>query len=64
MSKSILIVEDELVAAKDIRLTLERAGYVVVGIARSYHSAMDMISLNPPSLRVLSSNLSGKRTCW
>jgi DNA-binding NtrC family response regulator len=62
MSKSILIVEDELVVANDIRLTLERAGYVVFGIARSYHSAMDMISLNPPSLVLLDIFLKGELT--
>lgn len=62
MSKSILIVEDELVVANDIRLTLERAGYVVIGIARSYHSAMDMLSLNPPSLVLLDIFLKGELT--
>jgi DNA-binding NtrC family response regulator len=62
MSKSILIVEDELVVANDIRLTLDRAGYVVIGIARSYHSAMDMISLTPPSLVLLDIFLKGDLT--
>jgi len=62
MSKSILIVEDELVVANDIRLTLERAGYTVLGIARSYHSAMDMISLAPPGLVLLDIFLKGELT--
>ena len=62
MSKSILIVEDELVVANDIRLTLERAGYTVLGIARSYHSAMDMISLTPPGLVLLDIFLKGELT--
>ena len=62
MCKSILIVEDELVVANDIRLTLERAGYTVLGIARSYHSAMDMISLTPPSLVLLDIFLKGELT--
>ena len=62
MSKSILIVEDELVVANDIRLTLERAGYAVLGIARSYHSAMDMISLAPPELVLLDIFLKGELT--
>lgn len=62
MSKSILIVEDELVVANDIRLTLERAGYTVLGIARSYHSAMDMISPTPPSLVLLDIFLKGELT--
>ena len=62
MSKSILIVEDELVVANDIRLTLERAGYIVLGVARSYHSAMDMISLTPPGLVLLDIFLKGDLT--
>jgi DNA-binding NtrC family response regulator len=62
MSKSILIVEDELVVANDIRLTLERAGYTVLGIARSYQSAMDMISLTPPGLVLLDIFLKGDLT--
>jgi DNA-binding NtrC family response regulator len=62
MCKSILIVEDELVVANDIRLTLERAGYTVLGIARSYHSAMDMISLTPPTLVLLDIFLKGELT--
>jgi DNA-binding NtrC family response regulator len=62
MCKSILIVEDELVVANDIRLTLEREGYTVLGIARSYHSAMDMISLTPPGLVLLDIFLKGELT--
>lgn len=62
MCKSILIVEDELVVANDIRLTLERAGYTILGIARSFHSAMDMISLTPPGLVLLDIFLKGELT--
>jgi DNA-binding NtrC family response regulator len=62
MSNSILVVEDELVVANDIRLTLERAGYTVCGIARSYASAMDMITLNPPNLVLLDIFLKGEQT--
>src|SRR5580658_1800456 len=62
MSNTILVVEDELVVANDIRLTLERAGYTVCGIARSYASAMDMISLNPPNLVLLDIFLKGEQT--
>lgn len=62
MYNSILIVEDELVVANDIRLTLERAGYTVFGVARSFHSAMDMIALNPPGLVLLDIFLKGELT--
>src|ERR1700754_3554220 len=62
MHRSILIVEDELVVAGDIRLTLERAGYTVSGIARSYHSAMENINANPPGLVLLDIFLKGDLT--
>jgi DNA-binding NtrC family response regulator len=62
MCNTILIVEDELVVANDIRLTLERAGYTVCGIARSYASAMDMINLNPPCMALLDIFLKGEQT--
>ncbi|HXO77348.1 MAG TPA: sigma-54 dependent transcriptional regulator [Puia sp.] len=62
MHRSILIVEDELVVAGDIRLTLERAGYTVSGIARSYHSAMENINANPPGLVLLDIFLKGELT--
>ena len=62
MCNTILIVEDELVVANDIRLTLERAGYTVCGIARSYASAIDMINMNPPCLALLDIFLKGEQT--
>lgn len=62
MSTSIIIVEDELVVANDIRLTLERAGYIVLGIARSYNSAMDLVDTHPPEIVLLDIFLKGERT--
>src|SRR5215813_5835538 len=62
MQKTILIVEDELVVANDIRLTLERAGYTVVGISRSYHSAMETIMATRPGLVLLDIFLKGDLT--
>jgi DNA-binding NtrC family response regulator len=62
MQKTILIVEDELVVANDIRLTLERAGYTVLGIARSFHSAMDAINAVRPDLVLLDIFLKGDLT--
>jgi len=62
MQKTILVVEDELVVANDIRLTLERAGYTVVGIARSFHSAMETIDAVQPGLVLLDIFLKGDLT--
>ena len=62
MQKTILVVEDELVVANDIRLTLERAGYTVVGISRSFHSAMETITAVRPGLVLLDIFLKGDLT--
>jgi DNA-binding NtrC family response regulator len=62
MQKTILIVEDELVVANDIRLTLERAGYTVVGIARTFHSAMETVKAARPGLVLLDIFLKGDLT--
>jgi len=62
MQKTILVVEDELVVANDIRLTLERAGYTVVGISRSFHSAMETINAVQPGLVLLDIFLKGDLT--
>ena len=62
MQKTILVVEDELVVANDIRLTLERAGYTVIGIARSFHSAMETINSVQPGLVLLDIFLKGDLT--
>ena len=62
MQKTILIVEDELVVANDIRLTLERAGYTVVGISRSFHSAMETVKAARPGLVLLDIFLKGDLT--
>src|SRR6202000_2700210 len=62
MQKTILIVEDELVVANDIRLTLERAGYTIVGIARTFHSAMETVKAARPGLVLLDIFLKGDLT--
>jgi DNA-binding NtrC family response regulator len=62
MYQSILIVEDELVVAGDIRLTLERAGYNVYGVARSYARAMEALDTMTPGLVLLDIYLKGEQT--
>ncbi|MBW8688233.1 sigma-54-dependent transcriptional regulator [Chitinophaga rhizophila] len=62
MEEKIMIVEDELIVAGDIRLTLERAGYKVSGIARSVHRAQEMIAADRPDLVLLDIYLKGDQT--
>ncbi|SHN45793.1 sigma-54 dependent transcriptional regulator [Chitinophaga sp. CF418] len=62
MEEKIMIVEDELIVAGDIRLTLERAGYKVSGVARSVHRALEIIETEKPDLVLLDIYLKGDQT--
>ncbi|ACU57618.1 sigma-54-dependent transcriptional regulator [Chitinophaga pinensis] len=62
MEEKIMIVEDELIVAGDIRLTLERAGYKVSGVARSVHRALEIIDVERPDLVLLDIYLKGDQT--
>ncbi len=46
----ILIVEDELIIAEDIRMQLIKLGYSVTGMATSYNEAVDSIMQDLPDL--------------
>ncbi len=63
MAEKILIVEDELVIAEDIRLTIEQAGYEFCGIATSVNRALELVKQQKPRLVLvdifLKGNLSG-----
>lgn len=61
MKEKILIVEDEFIVANDLRLTLERAGYIVCGIADSVNEAREIIKKEQPSLVLLDIHLKGKQ---
>jgi DNA-binding NtrC family response regulator len=62
MKKKILIVEDEFVAANDLQIMLQKAGYEVCGIARSVQLAEDLIEKCRPEFVLLDIYLKGKRT--
>ena len=62
MPKKILIIEDEFIVANDLRLTLEKAGYHVCGIAASVKEARELIKEQKPSLALLDIHLKGKLT--
>jgi DNA-binding NtrC family response regulator len=62
MEEKIMIVEDELIVAGDIRLTLERAGYKVSGVARSVLRALEIIETERPDLVLLDIYLKGDQT--
>jgi DNA-binding NtrC family response regulator len=62
MNEQILIVEDELIVASDLRLTLERAGYRICGIARSVFRAQEILKTVRPDIVLLDIYLKGDLT--
>ena len=58
----IVIVEDELIVARDISRTLERNNYEVAGIARSYDDALKLIETSKPWIVLLDIFLKGDKT--
>jgi DNA-binding NtrC family response regulator len=62
MSVRILIVEDQFIEANNLQMILERAGYKVMGIARSVPVAMEMIATERPDFVLLDIFLQGNLT--
>lgn len=64
MSKkvNILIVEDEIVIAEDIKQGLEEVGYDVLGVARDYEGTIKVFDMEMPSLVLLDITLKGEKT--
>ncbi len=62
MAAKILIVEDEVIVANDIRRTLERSEIPVMGIARSVAAALKMMHAERPFLVLLDIYLEGDLT--
>jgi len=62
MKDKVLIVEDELIVARDIRKTLERNGFKVVGVARTAEKAISLIEEFNPTLALVDIFLKGNLT--
>ncbi|TCC89220.1 response regulator [Pedobacter frigiditerrae] len=62
MGIKILIVEDEFIVANDLSMILEKAGYLVCGIASSVEEARVIIAKHTPQLVLLDIHLEGKLT--
>jgi DNA-binding NtrC family response regulator len=62
MKDKVLIVEDELIVARDIRQTLERNGIRVAGIARSAEKALELVEEFQPTLALVDIFLKGTLT--
>jgi DNA-binding LytR/AlgR family response regulator len=57
----ILIVEDELIIAEDIRMQLIKLGYEVSGMAVSYNEALTTMMGNLPDLVLVDINIEGSK---
>jgi DNA-binding LytR/AlgR family response regulator len=57
----ILLLEDEVLTARDIEEQLTEVGYFVCGIARSYEEAMELYQQHIPDLLLLDIKIQGKR---
>lgn len=62
MNRKILIVEDEMIVATDLRMMLERNNFTVTGIARSYEKAIESIAKSRPEMVLLDIFLTGNLT--
>ncbi|MEO6894316.1 MAG: sigma 54-interacting transcriptional regulator [Ginsengibacter sp.] len=62
MNRKILIVEDEMIVATDLRMMLERNNFIVTGIARSFEKAIESIEKEKPDMVLLDIFLTGKLT--
>jgi DNA-binding NtrC family response regulator len=58
----ILIVEDELIVARDIRKTLERNGYTITGVSRTAEEAILLAKEQRPALVLVDIFLKGNLT--
>lgn len=52
-SLKILILEDEIITATDLKVTLGEAGHTVTDIARNQREAMASVKNNPPDIAIL-----------
>jgi len=59
--KSVFIVEDEIIVAKDMERLLKNAGYAVAGIASTYLKAKDRLQACRPDLILCDINLNGDK---
>lgn len=62
MAIKILIIEDEILLAKDIEQSLVSNGYIVVGIATNYKKAKQLLNSNTPDLILCDINLRSDKT--
>src|SRR6266542_2526152 len=58
----VLIVEDELIVAEDVKYHLVKMGYTVTGIASTYDNAVQLIGFTNPDLILLDIMIKGPKS--
>lgn len=62
MKAKILIVEDEIIIAMELKSYLEKLGYIVPSIETNYDSAIESFKKYLPDLALIDINLKGEKT--
>jgi two-component system, response regulator PdtaR len=57
----ILVIEDDLLIATQVEITLAEAGFEVVGVAPTGEEALELAAKDPPDLAVVDIRLAGDR---
>ncbi|WP_162127834.1 LytR/AlgR family response regulator transcription factor [Flavobacterium phycosphaerae] len=57
----ILLIEDELIIAEDVKRMLAKMGYHIIGTAMDYDEALTILEQETPDLILLDINLNGKK---
>jgi len=60
--KKIIIVEDEAIISLGYRMQLQRLGFEVLGIARSFEQAMELLAKDRPDIILMDIYLRGSKT--
>ncbi|HEY7162269.1 MAG TPA: response regulator, partial [Acidobacteriota bacterium] len=62
MPIKVLIVEDEVIVAEDVRSKLIAKGYEVTGIVDSFDKALESVKANRPDIMILDIRIKGEIT--
>jgi CheY-like chemotaxis protein len=62
MPVKVLIVEDEIIVAEDVRSKLHAKGFEVTGIVDTFDKALESVTVNLPDIMILDIRIKGEIT--
>lgn len=62
MPVKVLVVEDEVIVAEDVRSKLQANGYEVTGIVDTFDKALESVKANRPDIMILDIRIKGEIT--